>query len=356
MVLPSGNSHQLMTHARITLKKSGAKGSEKSIQLRVLPDDKTFSFVEIWLPHASRAPGTDRIEVTLTPPGGPASAPLSDAASGQSVELRAASGAVVCKMSYEFMALPTERGRYLIALLPTALHNAPGALAPSGDWTITVRNKTGKKIKNIHAWIQWDDRPLGYPVTGRQAYFVDPAYQRRHLRTGRRIVKDNKKSLIRRAGSFNAIATGKAPIVAGAFNAKELWPAGYSSGGPLTAARETQKPNRAGPDAMAVSEDSHVLTGILAAGSRTGSVFAMNGTSVAAPQIARWLADQLASGKTNGAKQVSRKAKADEKTIFKPLEATLAQPRPPAPERLGKGRMELPKTRIAQTLRRPAMP
>ena len=48
------------------------------------------------------------------------------------------------------------------------------------------------------------------------------------------------------------------------------------------------------PDAMAVSEDSRVHRGVLAAGSRSGSVVAMSGTSVAAPQIARIIADDLA--------------------------------------------------------------
>ena len=36
--------------------------------------------------------------------------------------------------------------------------------------------------------------------------------------------------------------------------------------------------------------------GVLAAGTRSGSIVAMNGTSVAAPQIARRIADDLANG------------------------------------------------------------
>ena len=51
---------------------------------------------------------------------------------------------------------------------------------------------------------------------------------------------------------------------------------------------------RAAPDYVVPTDDSLVHAGVLAAGSRSGSVVAMSGTSVAAPQRARALADRLA--------------------------------------------------------------
>ena len=50
------------------------------------------------------------------------------------------------------------------------------------------------------------------------------------------------------------------------------------------------------PDMLLVSDESKVLRGVLAAGSISGSTVAFTGTSVAAPQLAAWAAEQLAKG------------------------------------------------------------
>src|SRR3982751_1460210 len=66
------------------------------------------------------------------------------------------------------------------------------------------------------------------------------------------------------------------------------------------------------PDALIVSEDSRVHWGVLAAGSRSGSVVAMGGTSVAAPRAARWIADDLGAGGRGDRAAVQAHATADE--------------------------------------------
>ncbi len=89
---------------------------------------------------------------------------------------------------------------------------------------------------------------------------------------------------ILRAGTLNAIATGSdRRVVGGRFDGPDgaRDPAPYS-GNPLpdtpehiTAARECER--------------SKVLPGIIAAGTRSGTRVAVNGTSVAAPQVLRRL-------------------------------------------------------------------
>jgi len=49
------------------------------------------------------------------------------------------------------------------------------------------------------------------------------------------------------------------------------------------------------PRIATVSDDSTALHGVIAAGTRSGSSSAMNGTSVAAPQLTRWIADEFAA-------------------------------------------------------------
>jgi hypothetical protein len=48
------------------------------------------------------------------------------------------------------------------------------------------------------------------------------------------------------------------------------------------------------PDASAIADTSRLLPGILAAGVRSGSAFALSGTSVATPHVVRWIAGEIA--------------------------------------------------------------
>jgi hypothetical protein len=94
-------------------------------------------------------------------------------------------------------------------------------------------------------------------------------------------------------------------------------------------------PDRQGPDAVAVCDDAPANNGVLAAGARSSSVFAMNGTSVAAPQITRWIAEQLALGNPGDRAGVHTEAGKRE------TPAQPGDPQPPA-KRAGAGRIELP--------------
>jgi hypothetical protein len=141
---------------------------------------------------------------------------------------------------------------------------------------------------------------------------------------------------VKRAGSINAIATGKDTIVIGGLLRKELRPPAYSAGGPITTPTGAASPHRCGPDTLTVSDDSIVQPGVLAAGTRSGSVIAMNGTSVAAPLMTRWIAGELAAGRRGNRRAVWKLAY-DKETALPPPE--------PFPERGGAGRAHLPRVR-----------
>jgi hypothetical protein len=336
VVLPAGNSYLSRLHAKISLPpKRGGNGSEASLGWRVLPDDKTCTYVEIWLPHPHEESNEIGIELMIEPPGGEQSPPLSDARSKRAVVWRPNGRDEICKVYYEFFGPPTNKGRYLVALLPTAFNRAPTQLAPCGAWTILMRNKTNQMVKDVNAWIQWDDRPLGYPRSGRQSYFADADYERFDKISGRQVEEDNEASLVRRAGTINAIATGRHAVVIGGFWHKECKVSNYSGAGPVTADYGAGACNRAGPDALAVTDDSSVRQGILAAGTRSGSVVAMNGTSVAAPQIAREIAERLARGDARTGRDIVEET-ADQQETSRP------QSLRPTKERGGWGRIDVP--------------
>jgi hypothetical protein len=299
---------------------------------RVLPDDKTPSFLDIWLPPRRAGDTRERVAATVTPPGGTESAPPLPDTRNTVLKWQPA-GKTLCSLQFHEFAAPTQRGRFRITIRPTAAGDTPTPLAPAGTWTIALRNRAFAPGEAIQAWVHRDESLYGYPRRGRQSYFEHPDYVRFEAPSGREKETDDAGCPVKRARLLNAIATGKAPIVVGGFQRKGGRAAKYSAGGPTTAPAGAGQPNRTAPNVMAVSDDSALDNGVLAAGSRSGSVVAMNGTSVAAPQIAREIIARLA-----------RRQPADQAALAQ-LAAAQEQVRPPGslppPERAGAGRLEL---------------
>ena len=313
VVLPAGNSHLARIHAQRSF---NAVGDTATLNWRVLPDDRTDSFVEIWLPRPAMGAPPSRLTVTLTTP------------TGQSFAIDETQTTVPLPYGrLDYVTLPTRREFVLILSPTTAL--GPGAtLAPAGTYRITLRYTGGLAATDIvHAWVARDDTLPGYPQAGRQSFFDDPAY-RRFDAAGRNLeTDDTAASVVKRRGTINSIATGASTIVMGGFLRKEMVAAEYS------AAATVRSPPRS-PDAMTPSDNSRVHSGVLAAGSRSNSVFAMAGTSVAAPQIARRVADDLAGGGPGDRTRVQKWAQTAEGGYSASL-----PPRPPG-ERGGKGRIQ----------------
>jgi hypothetical protein len=313
VVIPSGNSHLGRLHAEFAFDRPH---QNVDLHWRVLPDDRTPSFLEIWLPLEVWLPVADSdanlarrqavvglekqgspINLYVAAPGHGVEGALENAAPGDGLRLLADNGDVLCEARYCFIGAPTNRGMFLIALQPTRrVVPAPGVpanpVAPSGIWTITLGNVSLKPDGLVEAWIQRDDTPYGFPRRGRQSYFDHACYER--FDHGGRVIEHDSEPeqgpcIIKRAGSMNAIATGARTVIVGGYVRNSRKPAEYSAGGPVA-----DRWPRRGPSTSAVSDDSRVLRGALAAGTRSGSVVTLNGTSVAAPQVARAKADELA--------------------------------------------------------------
>lgn len=319
VVLPAGNNHLSRCHAHFSL----APGQSRELGWRVLPDDWTESHLEIWLP-----PGSPSLNVTIMAPDGAASA-----AFGWGEEQQLLDGAgLVGLASYYPPGGADARAMLRLSLAPTADPRGVLPLAPAGLWRIGLSNPQGSGGGcDIDAWIQRDDTAPGYPQRGRQSYFDDPAYAR-YDDGGRAIDVDTHPltvaSYVRREGTLNAIATGARTIVVGGFRRVDRAPACYSASGPLPAPGRGQ-PSPHGPDAMLPSDDTASQRGQLAAGTRSGSCVAMNGTSVAAPQAARCLAERIANAQPN-----------DRAALFAAAVATdPAGPRKPPAQRGGGGRL-----------------
>ena len=293
VVLPSGNSFLARCHAQLPL----APRQRRTLRWRVQPDDRTPSFLEIWPRSATAGGATPALEVSIKPPG---AATAITVARGGSAEWPTV-GPLLARVEYR---TPGPQGPHRdvihVSLAPTATLDATESVAPAGTWEVTLENMDTAATADVDAWIQRDDTPYGWPITGRQSRFDDPEYERFHpagtydrtKAAGSELADDNGPSYVKRAGSLNAIATGEHPVVIASFRKSDWTAAAYSSGGPIPLGQRTGFT----PDAMAVGDDSPVCDGVLAAGTRSGSAVAMSGTSIAAPQIARWLATRMENG------------------------------------------------------------
>ncbi len=327
MVLSAGNSHLSRCHAEVAFQHGGPTTSE--LEWRVHPDDRTSSYVEIWLPYdpdigpptvTDPMPRDNRIAVSVVGPDGVESAPV-PCEHGHTVRLtrdgRTTDVDAAAEIKYAFVPGETQRGMFRVTLGPTALPageaglSAGQALAPAGVWRIRVHRKELAAGQTVNAWVQRDDTIYGYPPRGRQSYFVNPCYKRFDV-YGRRIIEDTDAKpgcVIRRRSLLNAIATGERVVVVGSYRQRGLEATNYTAGQPIAPKRDTPPdPGLRKPDALMVAEGSRVLPGMLAAGTRSGSAAAMGGTSVAAPALAREMADWMHDGGGTGRARVKREA------------------------------------------------
>lgn len=279
IVLAAGNSYQLRGHANLALE----PGQAQSLHWRLPPDDGTPSFLELWIEE-----GAGGVEFTVTPPGGRATLPARRM--GESGIWADASGQPLCALIYPSAVATGRRGTCaLLAVAPTFSFSPADTTAPAGVWTIAVNNQ-GARTAVIDAYVERDDVVAGTRSAARQSHLEDdPALEWFEQYDMQAWVDDPKrKTPIRRSGSFNSIATGAGTVSVGGRRVSDDSWALYS---PRKPDPDAQRPQRPGvvkiPDAQACSDLNPVLTGLTAAGPRSGGYVRLAGTSDAAPQEAR---------------------------------------------------------------------
>ncbi|SFU19288.1 S8 family serine peptidase [Sedimentitalea nanhaiensis] len=329
VVLPSGNGNLSRCHAQVDLT---ARYPRADLNWRVQPEDLTVSSVEIWLPKSAAVPPVGSISLSVDHPAIAHSVTV-ECVPGAKAHLTAKDGTKIGHVSFTGPLHPTLRSRFTISIRPTAAADRIVALAPAGVWRLTLELGQSADDLRLEAWIARDETLPGFPDFGRQSYFDNSDYVRFYrpgvavspfdlpALIGKPLSYDPADpGLVRRAGTISGFACASAPAVLAGIVQPDRTIAAYSSGGP------TDNPDRMGPDASATTDDSPVLAGVLSAGSNSGSLVAMRGTSVAAPQAVRWIAAEL------------RPSKHDGRTLIRDM----ATSHPKLPEvRAGKGHMNV---------------
>ncbi|WP_434874897.1 S8 family serine peptidase [Bradyrhizobium oligotrophicum] len=202
----------------------------------------------------------------------------------------------------------TGRRRVLVAMAPTEPHDdcLPGA--DSGRWTVTIRRTTTARLGDhpIHCWIQRSTDFESFRSGSRQSYFdLDTYEEARFTPQGDLAETDTVTSPVKRFGSLNGLATGRMSLVVGGYRLGAglgsslacAQPARYSAAGTL-------RPDWIEKivDCSAMSDRSRALPGTISAGVRSGSRSVVQGTSAAAPIVARQLVETFVTADDHAVK------------------------------------------------------
>lgn len=279
IVLAAGNSYLSEGHVRFHRHRDQPDSIEWT--WRLPPDNTTLCFAEIWVKRAYAGV----IDVTLVSPSGvryrptapvtPPPNPLPPAGVDLPIQWS------IDDTMWQLHVDPT---------VATA-----GVVAEHGDWTIQLANVP--EHVTVHAYVARTDPNMNVHSGARRSFFVDAEWERsRAAEASCKYVDgmfDKHGSLIRRHGTLNGIATAKddAVHVAGGYILSNERKSSYSSAG---RARPGPLRRRIGPDYLLPCDDSYALSGVLAGGNRSGSVFRLIGTSTAAPQLARHIVNAAA--------------------------------------------------------------
>lgn len=284
-VIAAGNNWRDRLSGYASLK----KGNTESFDWRVLPGDKSPSYLEIRLPENAE------LSLRVTTPDG-----CEEKVAHNKIYSLFAKGEMIGRIYNDFEVGADSSGArkrlVTIALAPTLNLERPAQQALSGRYKVDLHNDGDETIE-VSLTVQRDDSLDGWPIYGQQSTLDHPQSREFDPET-RDYDLPGRGSLVRRERSLSAHATGLGDhvfVVGGAMaqsaeDKDKPRPARYSAEGPTDDGRDL-------PDLAAASEDGPSTPGLLAAGYFSGSVAGYAGTSGAAPLVARTLAELIADDK-----------------------------------------------------------
>lgn len=298
LVLPAGNSFLDCMHATVPEEKFGGPDGHVDIRWRLQPADRTPNFVEIWFPT-----GFDPVGYTaeVIDPRGTQRGSLPVGVTSGSIDricdLIDANGDVIGQLSVDQHKV---HWRVLVVTAPSEPADEKRPRVEAGAWTIVIRrDSTAARLRDepICCWIQRDTDPADLRSGARQSYFDDLA-DMRYTPEGVPRELDSNHAFVRRFGSLNGLATAERAMAVAGFRL------GAGLGSSLDHARPVSYSCAGTKDAVppeprvacsSVSDRTKALPGTVAAGTRSGARSVLQGTSVAAPFVARQLATTFMS-------------------------------------------------------------
>ncbi len=300
VVLSAGNAHGTRRNGEDPLQYEPgglhahhelAPGGSVTFTLFVPPDKQFETYVEFWFSVVGEAsdkdqflePGksdgsTGEVEIVVTPPAG-APWPALHCMGVHAVP--APDNDKEAEAGLFFMRKPTQGLHRSMALLVVAATQVARrhVEATSGRWQITLRHMRAARRFQVDAWVERDDTEVG-AVRPQSARLVANA--------------DGSPDGLTDENTFSSIATGSKTFRVGAVMDRGEGLATER----VSAYSAAAVSDLAGPQYSSIADAHPALPGIRVSGSQSGMVLRANGTSMAAPQAARYLVNQLAGGST----------------------------------------------------------
>ncbi|MBO9398511.1 hypothetical protein J7400_17705 [Shimia sp. R9_2] len=300
-MLPSGNDNLTRSHAIMELKPGSNNIGE--IEWRVVPDDQTSNFLEIWVHDQPLERETPPIEIDIVPPNTDPKG-FSRGLPGQVCDLLSGLGRIYCETTRSHR-LDRRNFLYQVCLAPDTVPEILGGGATAGKWRIRVKNTSSENI-TVRLMIQTDQSTLPGERITRRSYFDDQKYTLIEWsgRTADTYVYSSRaerpanldnRGFILRHGSMNSYAGTNGTATVAGFRFSDGRPAPYSASG---LGRRAHLDARGAPTVALPSDDGYAHFGVLSDGAYDGSVAAMRGTSFACADATRqvieaWLGDIL---------------------------------------------------------------
>ncbi len=275
LVISAGNHFLKQLHGAVDM---GLGTESRTLHWQLMADDYNDNYLEIWYPKVAAG----KLTINLKSPNGNVvlTSPLNSIATKVNAD-KDVQAAIIHSGD-----TPNGAGVLaLVALAPTHAHSGEGV--EHGIWTVEITaNGLAEKV-TVHAWVERND-PMPWQGGQPQSHLLSNTLDRQ-LNSD-----DLVTDIVKRRTTGNSLGNGELPLIVGGY--APLAGEYPSPGGsrvelsPYTAAGPALNPARANwPDWIAPSDESVALPGILAAGTRSGVLVRMDGTSVAAPQFARLL-------------------------------------------------------------------
>lgn len=316
MVLPSGNTFMDQLHGEISADQF--EENEFSFTWVVQPNDRTSSYLEVWFPGSFDPAGfvlelegpfgKTKASLGLTPD------PLCKGGDPRRFELlyqNRPSGPVPIGQLSVDNHRSSGHWRAMIALAPSEPEDMDLPAAPAGEWSVTLKRGQGAPTSHppLYVWIQRDEDPDEFRSGSRQSFLKDLNY-RKFSDLGKEAQDDDQNSHVRRFGTLNSLATGQTSLIVSGCRpaAQTEWhpdkpvASTYSSAGKVDLAAPV-----GAVDCTAPADRSNINLGIIAAGTRSGSYALVQGTSVAAPLVARRLSEAFATASDVAVKNAEAK-------------------------------------------------
>lgn len=297
LVMPTGNNFANDMHARF------APGDLNHGKVRfgwqLKPDDRTSSYLEIWLPPDRDPHGWT---VTVTPPEGSpvelqqsilvkADPLLEDGDPRRFVELETG-GKNIGQLSADKHL--GNRWRVMLAMIPTAGNLGAGRRTPVGLWAIEIDTQHDplNAGEHIDVWVQRDDDPTQLGTGGQQSHLVDLSYPKPP-----RVFEPPTLTPVRGFGCLNGIGTASSVLRIAGYMQSTQKPSGYSGSASIAVGADgTTFVDANLPAATATADQGWFRPGLPSIGVLSGSGARIVGTSAAAATATRLIALNFIAG------------------------------------------------------------